>query len=47
MNGAMHVRCKDCYFEEVVSVQGDDNPADVVRSHGKETGHTLNLSRVE
>lgn len=36
----------DSYFEAVVSVQGEVISADVVRSHGNETGDSLDLSRV-
>lgn len=41
----MIVTCIDCPFERVVSTDGDETPIDVLREHGRETGHTLTLDR--
>ena len=43
----IRVRCRDCSFERVLSVNGDTRPADVLVEHGQRTGHTLTVGRVE
>ncbi|MFC7079890.1 hypothetical protein [Halorussus caseinilyticus] len=42
----IRVRCRDCSFEKVVSVDADETPADVLIEHGQRTGHTLSLDRI-
>lgn len=41
----MEVVCLDCGFRETIRVDADRKPADIVVNHGKETGHTLSISR--
>lgn len=37
------VDCEDCLFSATISDEDDRLPADVVREHGKETGHKLSV----
>lgn len=43
----MRVDCTECPFTRIVHNDEDELPADVVRQHGRETGHVLELVSVE
>lgn len=36
------LECTDCYFETTVTP--DEEPSDVSRNHGRETGHVVSFS---
>ena len=42
----MKVECTECRFSKVVAPE-DELPADVVKKHGKRTGHKLRVSPIE
>ena len=43
----VRLSCRDCSFEKVVGPDEDVRPADVLIDHGRRTGHTLTVSRIE
>lgn len=43
----MKVECTDCEFETIVRADDDELPADAVREHGDETGHTMRVFACE
>lgn len=43
----MVVECTECLFREVVPTDGAELPADIMRAHGRETGHQLEVSRID
>jgi hypothetical protein len=43
----VRIECTDCHFSAVVSDDDEEAPADVLVDHGREHGHTLDVSPVE
>ena len=35
--------CTECHFSRVVTIDGDELPAEVVVRHGEETGHHVSV----
>ena len=38
-----NVVCEDCHFSATIRDDDEQLPADVVREHGRETGHKLSV----
>jgi hypothetical protein len=47
MSNQMLVECQDCAFEQLVEMDGDPEPAELLLAHEEETGHRLRLSQLE
>jgi hypothetical protein len=45
MSDRMMVECRDCTFEEMVEIDGDPEPAEILLAHEDETGHRLRLAQ--
>ena len=43
----LRVECRECRFSEVVSLDADVLPGEVLVAHARETGHKLSLTPVE
>lgn len=43
---AVRVVCTECSYRKIID-KSQENPADVIVTHGRATGHTLSISPVE
>lgn len=43
----MLVDCKECPFRKKADPEGEKKPAEIVRQHGKQTGHKLKITAIE
>jgi hypothetical protein len=43
----MRIECTECHFSTTEEAGGETLPADIVKEHGRETGHSLSVSPVD
>lgn len=43
----MKIECSKCQFSKVVEADSEKLPAEVVREHGKRTGHKVRVFSIE
>ena len=41
------IECRECWFSAAVGPDDDRSPAEVVISHGRESGHKLSVTSLE
>jgi hypothetical protein len=43
----MRIECAECHFSTTEETDGETLPADIIKEHGRETGHSLSVSPVD